>query len=237
LDDDSTRDSGFDVNWKSRKAQSEFRYARPRSCELGDVIVWEQPTFTNGVGMMVAPTEALPPLGVTAQSILEKSRKNRELILDLRGNHGGQFTGLQWLLGRTFDHEVLTCDVMSRGNRDPESAKSVGKYACSGMLTVLVDSEANSEAEVFARVVQLEKRGVVIGDQTSARMGLQMVRTGAVIMKDGKNPDGTGVAPDLKLLPRPEDLAAGRRPALSTAISLAGNKIDRKQAGEILTRN
>jgi hypothetical protein len=76
LDDDSTRDSGFDVNWKLRKAQSEFRYARPRSYELGDVIVWKQPTFTNGVGMMVAPTEALPRLGITTPSILEKSRKN-----------------------------------------------------------------------------------------------------------------------------------------------------------------
>ena len=53
-------------------------------------------------------------------------------------------------------------------------------------------------------------------------------------MKDGKNLDGTGVMPDLKLLPTPEDLAAGRDPALSTAISLAGHKIDPQQAGELL---
>jgi C-terminal processing protease CtpA/Prc len=133
------------------------------------------------------------------------------------------------------------------------------------MSTVLVDSEAVSEAEVFALVVQLEKRGIVSGDQTSGRIMVtvpffrqgflagsarvaprpagdmleygEMASTGAVIMKDGKNLDGTGVMPDLKLLPTPEDLAAGRDPALSTAISLAGHKIDLQQAGELLTRN
>jgi C-terminal processing protease CtpA/Prc len=64
-----------------------------------------------------------------------------------------------------------------------------------------------------------------------------MVSTGEVIMKDGKNLDGVGVTPDLKLLPTPEDLAAGRDPALSMAISLAGHKIDPEQAGELLARN
>lgn len=265
LDSDSTRDSGFDLKWKLRKAQSEFYYARPRSYELGDVMVWKQPTFTNAVSLLVAPTEPLPPLGVKANSILEKSRKSRALVLDLRGNHGGRFTGLQWLVGGMFDHEVLICDVLSRGNRNPESAKAVGKHPFKGMLIVLVDSETSSEAEVFARFVQLEKRGFVIGDQTSGRMKITvpffhqgflagstrvaprlagetleygvMLSTGEVMMKDGKNLDRIGVTPDLKLLPTPEDLAAGRDPALSMAISLAGHKIDPEQAGELLARN
>ena len=265
LDSDSTRDSGFNLNWKMRRAENEFRYARSRSYELDDVLVWKQPTFTNGVSAGFAPPEALPPLGVKAKSILEKSRKNRALVLDLRGNRGGQFTGLQWLVGGIFDHEVRICDVMSRGKLDLESAKAIGKYAFTGMLIVLVDSETSSEAEVFARLVQLEKRGFVIGDQTFGRMKITvpffrqgflvgstqvaprlagetleygvMVSTGEVIMKDGKNLDGVGVTPDLKLLPTPEDLAAGRDPALSMAISLAGHKIDPEQAGELLARN
>ncbi len=264
LDSDSTRDRGFDLNWKLRKAQSEFYYARPRSYELGDVMIWKQPTFTNAVSLVGSP-EVLPPLGVKAKSILEKSRKSRALVLDLRGNHSGQFTGLQWLVGGMFDREVLICDVLSRGSRNPESAKTVGKYAFKGMLIVLVDSETSSEAEVFARLVQLEKRGFVIGDQTSGRLKLTvpffrqgflagstrvaprmvgetleygvMVSTGEIMMKDGKNLDGIGVTPDLRLLPTAEDLAAGRDPALSMAISLAGHKIDPEQAGELLARN
>ena len=46
-------------------------------------------------------------------------------------------------------------------------AKSRGKDAFSGKLIVLVDSESASCSELFSRVIQLEHRGTVIGDQTA----------------------------------------------------------------------
>lgn len=264
LDSDSTRDSGFDINWRVRNFQDLYAYMRPQSSEVGDILVWKQLTFSNGwIPVWAPPPASLPPLGAKAESILEKSRDKRAMILDLRGNHGGNLGGLRWLVGKMFDHDVPICDVVSRGQSEPQIAKTAGKYAFKGKLIVLVDSETSAEAEVFARVIQIEKRGYVIGDQTSGRTRIAtpfvhqgflagsthiegampsdtdenfgvVVSTGKVIMSDGKNLEGTGVAPDLKLLPTPADLAAGRDPVLATAISLAGHQMDPEQAGKLL---
>ncbi len=92
-----------------------------------------------------------------------------------------------------------------------------------------------STAEIFARVVQLEKRGVVIGDRTAGAVMQSRIHghklwagptifywvniPGAdVIMADGKSLEGVGVTPDELLLPT----AADRDPAMSRAAAMLG---------------
>jgi len=77
---------------------------------------------------------------------------------------------------------------------------------------VLIDSKSASAAEIFARLVQLEKRGIVIGDQSAgavmeARSFSHKVGTDSVIpygtsmtdadviMSDGKSIERVGVIP------------------------------------------
>jgi carboxyl-terminal processing protease len=115
---------------------------------------------------------------------------------------------------------------------------------------VLVDSESASSSEMLARVVQLEKRGAVVGDRTagsvmqgtfsSHKSGLDLifyygvsVTSADLIMSDGKSLEHAGVVPDELLLPTPEDLAAQRDPVLSRAAALVGLNLPPERAGQI----
>ena len=62
---------------------------------------------------------------------------------------------------------MKVCDEKRRKETKEIIAKSRGKDAYTGKLVVLIDSDSASASEVFSRVIQLEKRGVIIGDQSA----------------------------------------------------------------------
>jgi carboxyl-terminal processing protease len=133
----------------------------------------------------------------------------------------------------------------------PEIAKTRGSGSVfKGQLVVLIDSESGSAAELFSRIIQLEKRGTVLGDRSSGAVmqslvyshqaGLEVVTFYAAsitnadwIMTDGKSLEHTGVTPDKLMLPTAADMAAGRDPVLAHAASLAGLKLDAEKAGKL----
>jgi len=181
--------------------------------------------------------------------IMDKAKKRKTLILDLRGNPGGYEETLLRLLGSVMDHDVKVGEIKSRTETKPLIAKTRGSgKVFTGQLIVLVDSESGSSAEIFARVIQLEKRGIVIGDRTSGSVmrarayqhdsamdkyftyGVS-VTVADLIMTDGKSLEGVGVTPDVLLQPTAAHLAAQRDPALSHAASLAGIEISAERAG------
>jgi carboxyl-terminal processing protease len=120
-------------------------------------------------------------------------------------------------------------------------------------LAVLVDSRSGSAAEIFARIIQIEKRGVVIGDRTAGAVmrsayhpGLlgdmssgNMIPYGAsitdadFIMPDNQRLELVGVIPDEVSLPSPADLAARRDPVLAKAVALLGGRISPEDAGAL----
>lgn len=129
-------------------------------------------------------------------------------------------------------------------------AKSRGHEAFAGQLIVLVDSRSSSAAEILARMVQIEHRGIVVGDRSAGRVmgakfyplkeGTELVIPFGVeiteedmIMKDGKSLEKLGVVPDVMLLPTAGDLAEGRDPVLAHAAELAGAKLDSEFAGKM----
>jgi carboxyl-terminal processing protease len=181
--------------------------------------------------------------------ITSKARKHNTLILDLRDNPGGAVESLRHLLASVFDREVKIADQVMRLKTVPLATKINHRNSFSGKLIVLVDSSSSSAAELFARTVQIEKRGMVLGDRTSGLVmeakyhshgvGLPPVYYGTMIteadlvMTDGKSLEHTGVTPDETILPAPADLADGLDPALARAAELAGVKLTSEDAGKL----
>ncbi|HSZ61798.1 MAG TPA: S41 family peptidase [Terriglobales bacterium] len=183
------------------------------------------------------------------ESMIGKARKHSALIIDLRGNGGGATEVLTLLLGRMFDHDVKIADRVGRDARSSMIAKGPSpKFE--GKLIVLVDSRSASAAELFARVVQIEKRGVVLGDVSSGRVmeairypyrsGLEKVffygasiTDADLIMTDGKSLEHVGVTPDEVILPTANDLAAGNDPVLARAAEMLGVTLSPESAGQL----
>jgi len=211
-------------------SQSDSRYV-----EMGDqLMLWRLPDFY------------LSDKGV--DEMIDKARKHKALILDLRGNPGGAVDTLERMVGSFFDHDVKVADLRGRKEEKPLRAKTRGSRAFAGSLVVLVDSQSGSAAELFARIVQLEKRGTVIGDRTSGSvmmsetfsdyLGLErmvfyeaQITIADLIMADGKSLEHVGVQPDELLLPTADDLAGQRDPVLARAAELLGVKLSPEQAG------
>ena len=185
--------------------------------------------------------------------MIKKARKYPAMIVDLRGNPGGNVEALKYLVGGVFDKEVKIADRVGRKESKSEIAKPTHS-PFSGRLVVLVDSRSASAAELFARIVQLEKREVVIGDHTSGsvmearhyieKMGVYtVIFYGAsitewnLVMTDGKSLEHTGVIPDEIALPSAEDLASGSDPVMARAAELLGVKLSADQAGSCSPTN
>jgi C-terminal processing protease CtpA/Prc len=141
-------------------------------------------------------------------------------------------------------------DRKGRKDMKPQMAKSRGDKVFKGQLVVLVDSRSASAAELFARIVQLERRGTVLGDRSSGAVmeaklfphqsGLDVVAFWGVsitdadlIMTDGKSLEKSGVSADETILPTAADLAAKRDPVLARAAELVGVKLDAEKAGSL----
>jgi carboxyl-terminal processing protease len=213
--------------------------------------------YQNGDGADAVFVWKLREFGFTESKVDEtigKARKAKALVLDLRGNPGGAVKTLQRMLGYVFDRDVTVGEQKERKKSKPLVAKTKGgDKVFKGRLVVLIDSESGSAAELFARVVQLEKRGTVVGDRSMGavmrsrfRPGLlgdvssgNMIQYGLsvteadIIMGDGQSLEHVGVTPDELVLPTPADLRARRDPALARAVELAGGRMSPEQAGSL----
>jgi len=212
-----------------RRTERYEEYGKP-------AIIWKLSNFVH------APSDA--------DGMLDTIRSHDALVLDLRGNPGGSIEFLERFLGGMFDHEVKIADRIGRKDLKPSRTKSRGDKTFAGKLVVLVDSQSGSAAELFARTLQLEKRGTVLGDRSSGSVmearhyghqfgGPIITFCGAsiteadLIMTDGKSLEHSGVVPDERMLPTAADLLSGRDPVLAHAAQLVGVKLTAEQAGKL----
>lgn len=193
------------------------------------------------------PIFVLSPTGVA--DMIRSMKKHDSVVLDLRGNPGGGVETLKDLLGGIFETDVTIGDHVGRNSTKPLQAGS-RHNGFRGKLIVLIDSESSSGSELLARIVQIERRGSVLGDRSSGRvmeaqhysyrvgMGT-VVSYGASITEadikrtDGQSLEHKGVNPDVVKLPTESDLAEGRDPVLAQAAEMLGVKISAEEAEKL----
>jgi C-terminal processing protease CtpA/Prc len=224
-----------DRNDLIREEETDARLNAHRYYEVGkESLVWKMPAFD------------LPEVKIN--EMLDRARARKSLILDLRGNQGGDEETLLKLVGGLFDHDVKVGDIKRRKDSKSLVAKTRGANAFTGQLVVLVDSVSGSAAEVLARVVQLEKRGTVIGDRTAGavmrahsfdhQLGETLVilygssvSDADLLLSDGHSLEHAGVTPDELILPKATDLASQSDPVLARAAQLVGLSLSPEKAG------
>lgn len=218
-----------------RQQEAQDAILRQQFVEQGDLMIWKMPIFLANNGEI--------------DRLFTIARRHSTLILDLRDNPGGLIEALRRMVGNLFDHDVTIAQEVTRKGTSGIVAKTRGHDAFTGKLIVLVNSGSASSAELLARVVQLEKRGVVIGDRSAgavmetqffpyAAAGQTTIVTYAfavtranLLMADGKSLEGSGVTPDELLLPSAADIASGADPVLAHAAASAGLTITPTAAG------
>jgi carboxyl-terminal processing protease len=141
------------------------------------------------------------------------------------------------LIGGLFGPDTKIGTAQTRTTRDELVAKGTGSHAFTGRVFVLVDASSASCSELFARIMQLDDRGTVVGDTSmGAVMGARSwvrqvygrpsyyaveITVSDLTMSDGQRLENIGVTPDFVVLPSAEDLRAGRDPALAKALAFA----------------
>lgn len=229
-------DGGMDFADIIRDGEAQDQLMRHRYFEEGDVMIWKMPIFNLE--------------NAEVDRIFGLARKKAALIIDMRGNPGGAVDTLRRMVSNAFDKDIQIGDRVSRRGKEQVSARTRGSSAFTGKLIVLIDSQSGSAAEVFARVVQLEERGRVLGDRSSGAVmesrqypgGIESgtvilwavsVTSADLLMKDGKSIEHVGVTPGETILPSAADLATGSDPVLARAAELVGLKLDPVAAGKL----
>ena len=218
-------------NQVHRDADADRYYNRVRYSDKGDdLLVVRLPEFTLTVQQV--------------DEVIGKMRAHKGVVLDLRTNPGGYVDTLNRLLGGFFERDLKAFDRVERKETKAENVTGRHVHAYTGRFVVLIDSDSASASELFSRVIQLERRGFVLGDRSAgAVMGAKVYvhsvdyEYGAeitvlnAIMSDGQSLEHTGVQPDIVVLPTAADLASHRDIALAKAAGLVGAKIAPEEAG------
>ncbi len=196
-------------------------YPEVRAYEVGDVGVIAFSVFFLD-----------PVLGDIKRAVARFQEHHvRAIVLDLRGNPGGQgamsIPVASLFVNRPVHLGTLTFREMAqRFDARPE----LGETPFLGPLAILTDEGTASTSEMFAAGLQEAKRAIVVGDTTLGAVlpsVVQQLPGGAVmqyVVADFKTPkgvmlEGRGVQPDRRVVETRAAFRGGRDPVLDAALA------------------
>ncbi len=167
---------------------------------------------------------------------LENFQNAPALILDLRGNAGGDGEmGLRFA-GKFFDEKITVARIVTRTGKPPIEGMPMtletgetGGQVFSKPLAVLIDERTASTAELIANALQETGRAKIFGTNSCgcvlAFLDYKSLAGGGdltlsefgFITPNNKRLEGAGVLPDRFVLPKLEDIRNNRDAALETA--------------------
>jgi len=174
---------------------------------------------------------------------LAKSKNTRGLILDLRGNTGGDFHAVLNAADYFFPEKVPFGKVIARSGKKPSlilrmlgvpadlNVGDAGGNAFTGPVVILVNEGSASGAELFAAGMQENGRAAIVGRQTCGCLLASVphkVKGGGevdisefnVLTAKGRRLEGVGVFPDVTVPLTLEDLRDRHDATLRQAVAI-----------------
>jgi carboxyl-terminal processing protease len=165
------------------------------------------------------------------------------VILDLRGNTGGDFQAVLSAADYFFPEKAALGKVVARSGKKPSlilrvlgvpadlNVGDLGERAYSGPLVILVNEGSASGAELFAAGMQENGRAAVVGRQTCGCLLASVhhrLRNGGeleiseynVLTAKGRRLEGIGVTPDVEVQLTIEDLRDRHDATLRQAVAI-----------------
>jgi len=208
------------------------RIQRPRQGEMGDVmppayLEFESLRLESGIGYIRFNTfhpDLIPDM-VAAVAALQDAPG---IIIDLRGNPGGDPTTCEALAAQFLDGETLFGSFKVRSEIIERSL--IGENVYPGPLVILIDALSFSGSEYLSSGMQALGRGVIIGERSPGgltAMNVIDLPNGAIlgfpvaqlITPDGQVLEGYGVIPDITVNLERSQLLAGIDAQLQAAIN------------------
>ncbi len=158
------------------------------------------------------------------------------LVIDLRGNGGGEARVVGEITGNFFTRETYSGGMRARAKPFQKSYVRPAPDPYRAPVVVIVDEETASASETFAAFMQEVGRARVVGRRTAGstlgRNGFKEFKGGgrllfstlSYVTPSGREVEGEGVTPDVPVALTLADLRSGRDAALEAAESLLGKK-------------
>jgi carboxyl-terminal processing protease len=171
--------------------------------------------------------------GAWVRSQIEKFHSVRSIIIDLRENTGGLVTETKSALSNFFREPVeYGTFVERRGTFKEQKIVPAGRRAFPGKVFVLVGYETSSAAEIFAEIMQENRRAIVIGGRTNGAVlnSLDVELSDEIELRlpfrdyfspKGFRLEGRGVTPDLSVDYTIQDFRRTADPVLKAALRLS----------------
>jgi carboxyl-terminal processing protease len=159
-----------------------------------------------------------------------RARHVRALIIDLRGNPGGQGAMAIPVASQLVSRPVALGTLQFRGfSQHLEARPEMNAVPFNGPVAILTDEGTASTSEMFAAGLQEAGRAVVVGDVSLGAVLPSVVEAlpgGAVmqyVVADFRTPkgvllEGRGVQPDRRVIETRAGLKTGRDPVLDAAL-------------------